>query len=668
MSFDKQDQEAVTAIRALSMAMISHAKSGHPGLPLDAAPMAYVLFKRHLHINPKDPDWIDRDRFVLSAGHGSAMLYALLHLSGYDLTMADLKSFRSLGSRTPGHPELGTPGVDAATGPLGQGFGMAVGLAMAEKHLAALYNKPEHEILNNRIYVLASDGDLMEGISHESASLAGHLKLNNLVVLYDSNNVTLDANADKALSDNAGERFTAYGWNYLRVADGNDLDAIDQALNVAEDETDRPTLIEVKTELGYGSPYAGSHLIHGNPLDTTDLQETMTTLGWSHQPFDIPQTVYDRFSEIGVAGAVQEEKWHHRLAAYQDVYPELAQSFKANFGNHVHPEFSSADYQIGDTEAIRDTVHKLLQETSKTALNFWGGSADLSSSNKTFFENDSGFEPGAYEKKNIFYGVREFAEAAAANGITLYGGSRTFASTFFVFSDYMRSAIRMAALQNIPTIFAYSHDSISLGQDGPTHQPIEQLDSLRAMPNLTVLRPGDPVEATVAWNYIINHLHGPVVLAMSRQALPVLAGSKKHAAEGVPRGAYVISSAKGSIPDGILMASGSEVSLAIAVQQSLADHGQDVSVVSVPSMELFEHQAQSYKDTVLPPTIRNRMSIELGAALAWGRYVGLDGITAGLNHFGDSGVVEDLMKKYGFTVNNLTHQYLDTYAKTSINA
>lgn len=662
MSFDQVDQQAVNAIRALSMAEITHAKSGHPGLPLDAAPMAYVTFKRHLNIDPEHPDWFNRDRFVLSAGHGSSMLYALLHLSGYDLSINDLKAFRKLGSRTPGHPELGTPGVDVATGPLGQGLGMAVGMAMAEKHLAAKYNQKDARLIANRVYVIASDGDLMEGLSHESASLAGHLKLNNLIVMYDSNDVTLDANADKALDDNAGERFEAYGWNYLRVEDGNDLDALDQALAAAEDEHTRPTLIEVKTQLGYGSPHAGSHTVHGNPLTPDECTETMSGLGWNEPAFTVPKTVYDRYHEIQIAGKKRYTEWQAMLNDYQEKYPELADNLLSNIRGTAKISTPKAVYQVGDSEATRTTVHKLIQESAHQDLNFWGGSADLSSSNKTYFENDAGFEPGHYDRQNVFYGVREFAQAAAVNGISLYGGSRTFGSTFFVFADYMRNAMRMAALMQTPSIFAFSHDSIALGQDGPTHQPIEQLDSIRAVPGLTLFRPADAVETQAVWQYALNDATGPVVIAMSRQNLPVLHGTVANAANGVTKGGYIVSNSV-STPSGILIATGSEVSLAVQVQLALHNQNVDVRVVSMPSTDLFAKQSVDYQESILPNAVRNRMSIELGSTLSWGRYTGLDGLNIGLDHFGASGDAGQLMKDYGFTVEAITKKYLAAFAK-----
>lgn len=661
MSFDELDTAAVNAIRALSIDMIEHAGSGHPGMPLDAAPMLYVTYKKHLRIDPSHPDWPNRDRFVLSAGHSSSMLYAMLHLADYGLSIEDLKSFRRLGSRTPGHPELETPGVDAATGPLGQGLGMAVGMAMASKHLATKYNVAGSKILDSRVYVIASDGDLMEGISHESASLAGHLKLNNLIVMYDSNDVTLDAQADKAVGDNAGERFKAYGWNYLRVEDGNNLAEIDNALDLAEAERERPTLIEVKTVLGYGSPHAGQNTVHGNPLTAAECRQTMHKLGWNYEPFEIPSQVYQRYSEIKQQGQQRYQDWQAEVDHLEKQNAALAQNFTANFANQATTGNISLKYNAGETEAVRVTVHKLIQESANTPLNFWGGSADLSSSNKTYFENDDGFEPGQYQNRNVFYGVREFAQAAAVNGITLFGGSRTFGSTFFVFSDYMKNAIRMAALQKIPSIFAFSHDSIALGQDGPTHQPVEQLDGLRAMPGLNVFRPADAIETQSVWDYALNDNHGPVVIAMSRQGLPVLEGSLKYAKVGVKKGGYVVSPSGVSQPDGIIIATGSEVSLSIAAQAELKKQRINVEVVSMPCPELFLQQSRAYQETVLNPNIRNRMSVEMGSTQSWYRFTGLDGVNIGLDHFGASGPVDEITQSFGFTVGNVVKTYLQHF-------
>lgn len=663
MQFTQKDQDAVNAIRALSIDMITHANSGHPGFPLDAAPMMYLLYKNHLKVNPKDPKWINRDRFVLSPGHGSSMLYATLHLAGYDISMNDLKEFRKLGSKTPGHPELGTPGVDVATGPLGQGFGMSVGMAMAEKHLASLYNKPNYPVINNKIYTIVSDGDLMEGISHETASLAGHLKLNNLVVLYDSNNVTLDSSADKELSDNAGERFEAYGWNYLRVDNGNDLESLEEALQVADNENERPTFIEVKTILGYDSPHANQHTVHGNPLTEDEIKETKDKLGWNYGPFEVPDDVYETFSTISKQGQTEEDNWKKLVSDYSNKNTKLSKKLFNNFNKEVKLTDSDLKIDISNNEATRATMHKLLQVTKKTDLEFWGGSADLSSSNKTYFEDDNGFSNEEPKNLNIYYGVREFAQAAAVNGITLYGGTRTFGSTFFVFSDYMRGAMRMAALQQIPSMFIFSHDSIALGQDGPTHQPIEQLDSLRAMPGMLVFRPADALEMIASWKFALNQSQEPVTFALSRQGLPTLNKYEEQVKKGVEKGGYVLSASQKSTPDGILLAAGSEVSLALDTQRELLQQNIDVSVVSMPCFELFNRQSQEYKESVLPSAVENRMSIEMGATQPWGQYVGLKGISVGIDRYGASGNADEIMDQLGFTKDKITQRYIEKFSK-----
>lgn len=663
MSFDKVDLKAINTIRALSIDMITNAQSGHPGFPLDAAPMLYILYKNHLKINPKKPSWFNRDRFVLSPGHGSSMLYALLHLMGYQLSLEDLKAFRKLGSKTPGHPEITVDGVDAATGPLGQGLGMAVGMAMAAKRLSTIYNQKDLEVIDNKVFAMVSDGDLMEGISHESASLVGHLKLDNLIVLYDSNDVTLDADADKTLNDDVKKRFEAYGWNYLKVSDGNDLEEIDGALNTAKHFVNAPTIIEVKTILGYGSPYVGRNIIHGNPLTKEECEITKHKLGYNYNPFDVPEDVQSRFESINKKQEKTYQEWLRSFNQYKMKYPETYNVMMDNFGKkNMVQNFRPLKYSVGESEAIRTTVHKLIQETARTNINFWGGSADLSSSNKTYFEDDSGFEPQNYENKNVYYGVREFAEASAANGITLYGGSKNFASTFFVFSDYMKNAIRMAALQNIPTIFMFSHDSIALGQDGPTHQPVEHLDSLRAMPNLTLFRPADAIETQIIWEYVVNNTEGPTVLAMSRQDLPVLSGTLKNGEDGVLKGGYILSPAKMDVKqDGIIIATGSEVELALKVQDILRGKSQNVSVVSMPSTDLFDKQSESYKEQILPSKITQRLSIEMGSTLSWYKYVGTEGLTIGIDHFGLSGDATEMMQKFGFNASKIANKYLEKY-------
>ncbi len=660
MKYSGKDRIAVNAIRALSMDQITHANTGHTGITLSAAPLVYGIYK-NMKIDASDPKWFNRDRFVLSGGHGSAMLYAILHLNGYDISIDDLKKFRTLGSKTPGHPEITTPGVDAATGPLGQGFGMAVGLAMAEKHLSALYNKPSFPIVDNKVYVEVGDGDLMEGISHESASLAGHLHLNNLIVLYDSNRNTMDASMSQECDDNVAERFKAYGWNYIHVDDGNDLDAINAAIQIAKDEKDRPTLIEVKTVLGYDSPLADSHKAHGTVLTEDQVEKTKKNLDYDHKPFDVPEEAYEAFAPVRKHGKQAHQEWDELVKAYVDKYPELGKKFVENINNIFKLDVDKLRLEIPESEATRNAIHQVLQATAKTDLNIWGGSADLGSSDKTYFDDDKGFQPGSYQNRNLYFGIREFAEGAAVNGISLYGGSRVFANTFFIFSDYMRNALRHASLMRVPSIFLFGHDSISLGPDGPTHQPIEQLESLRAMPNMVVFRPADILETMYAWEWTINQHSNPVTFALGRQSLPTLLKYRDQVKAGVAKGGYILSEASGDKVDGILMATGSEIALALQAQEKLEAKGKQVRVVSMPSFELFLQQDKEYRDTVLPPKVRNRVSIEMATTYDWAQFVGLDGISIGINHFGESGNGDKLIEKSGFTVDNIVDSYLKKY-------
>ncbi|MDN7144697.1 transketolase [Liquorilactobacillus mali] len=666
--FDEQDKLCVNAIRMLSIDTIEKANSGHPGLPMGAAPMAYVLWSRHLKIYPKKSKWFDRDRFVLSAGHGSAMLYSLLHLAGYQVSLNDLKQFRQEDSLTPGHPEFGkTDGVEATTGPLGQGLGMAVGMAMAEKHLAAIYNKPDKEIVDHYTYSLVGDGDLMEGISHEAASLAGHLKLGKLIVLYDSNDISLDGPTKMSFDDNAKKRFEGYGWEYIRVEDGNNLKEIDSALKMAKKDIQRPTIIEVKTVIGYGSPDQGTNKVHGAPLGKENVAITRKSYDWNYQPFEIPDEVYERFHKlINETGKKSYENWEERLKDYEDKYPSLAYQFKDGLTNKVDFNWIKevADYHEGSSaEASRITGHKVISAISKFNPTFWGGSADLFSSNKTNAADTKAFEPSNPKERNIWFGVREFGQAAAINGIALHGGTRTYGSTFFVFSDYLRGALRLSALQHLPVTYVFTHDSIAVGEDGPTHEPIEQLMSLRAMPNVNVIRPADANEVIAAWRIALNADRIPTVLVLTRQGLPVLPKTDKLADEGVKHGAYVLLPAQKDVPDGILIATGSEVSLAQEAQKQLLSDGIDVSVVSMPSFELFEAQRSEYKEKILPNSVSNRMSIEMGATLGWERYVGRDGVAIGIDKFGASGNGPLITKHYGFNVENIVTQYKKAFIK-----
>lgn len=661
MRYSKSDRLAVNTIRALSMDQITHANSGHTGITLSAAPLVYVIYK-NMKIDAKDPHWFNRDRFILTGGHGSAMLYAILHLNGYDISVDDLKHFRTLGSKTPGHPEITTPGVDAATGPLGQGLGMSVGMAMAEKHLASLYNKPSFPIIDNKIYVEVGDGDLMEGISHESASLAGHLHLNNLIVLYDSNHNTMDASMLQECDDNVAERFKAYGWNYILVNNGNDLNAIDDAVQIAKDEKERPTLIEVKTILGFDSPFADSHKAHGTVLTEQQVEETKKNLKYDYKPFDIPESSYKVFDSVRKNGVQAHRKWHELLKQYLAKYPDLGGKLVKNINRDIEINVDNFKLDIPKVEATRNAIHQILQATiAKTNLNLWGGSADLGSSDKTYFDNDEGFQPDSYQNRNLYFGIREFAEGTAINGITLYGGSRVFGNTFFIFSDYMKNALRHASLMKVPSIFLFGHDSISLGPDGPTHQPIEQLEGLRAMPNMIVFRPADLLETMYAWQFTINQHDYPVTFVLGRQSLPTLNKYRKAIRKGTIKGGYILSEANSNNIDGILMATGSEINLVLKAQKELEKHDKFVRVVSIPSFELFLKQSEEYRNMVLPPRIRNRVSVEMATTYDWNQFVGLDGITIGINHFGESGNGDELIKKSGFTVDNIVKQYLNNF-------
>lgn len=657
MKYTNQDTMAVKSIRALSIDEINHANSGHSGMALSAAPLIYTIYQ-NMKFDVDDPHWFNRDRFVLSGGHASAMLYATLHLVGFDLSIDDLKKFRTLGSKTPGHPEITTPGVDAATGPLGQGLGMAVGMAMAEKHLSSIYNKPDCHIIDNRIYAIVGDGDLMEGISHESASLAGHLHLNNLIILYDSNRNTMDARIDQECDDNVAQRFAAYGWNYLKVDDGNDLNKIDAAIKVAQDEKARPTLIEVSTIIGYASPLANNHLAHGAVLSAEQVHETKEKLAYNFKPFEVPEISYRAFDQVKAEGKNEHAKWTELLRKYLDAYPEIGGKLVKNINNNVELNFDKNNLEIPEVTSTRDAIHAILQLTKDTDLNFWGGSADIGSSDKTFFDNDKGFQPNSYSNRNLYFGIREFAEGTAINGITLYGGTRVFGNTFLIFSDYMKNAIRLAALMKIPSIFIFGHDSISLGPDGPTHQPIEQIEGLRTIPNLIVYRPADFLETLYAWQYAINQSKNPVTFILGRQNLPTLTNYYNQVKSGVAKGGYILSEAENGEPKGILLATGSEVSLALEAQKKLIKVGKSVRVVSMPSFELFLKQDKDYQEKVLPKMIRNRVSIEMASTFDWAQFVGLDGVAIGIDHFGESGNGDELIKKSGFTVDNIVNTYL----------
>lgn len=660
--FDKTDQLGVNTIRTLSIEAVQKANSGHPGLPMGAAPMAYALWTKHLKVNPTTSrNWVDRDRFVLSAGHGSAMLYSLLHLSGYNVTIDDLKNFRQWDSKTPGHPEVHhTDGVEATTGPLGQGISMAVGMAMAEAHLAATYNRDSFPIMDHYTYAICGDGDLMEGVSQEASSMAGHMKLGKLIVLYDSNDISLDGPTSKAFTENVGARYEAYGWQHILVKDGNDLDEIEAAIEAAKAETDKPTLIEVKTVIGYGAPKEGTSSVHGAPIGEEGITAAKAVYGWEYPDFTVPEEVAARFKETMIdEGQKAEEAWNEMFKNYEHAHPELAKQFKEAFANQLPEgwEQELPKYELGTSAASRVTSKETIQAISKVVPSFWGGSADLSASNNTMVAAEKDFEPGQYEGRNIWFGVREFAMAAAMNGIQLHGGSHVYGGTFFVFTDYLRPAIRLAALQKVPVTYVLTHDSVAVGEDGPTHEPIEQLASVRCIPNVHVIRPADGNETVAAWKIAMTSTETPTILVLSRQNLPVLEGTLEHASDSVQKGAYVLSPQKGEQPAGILIATGSEVNLAVEAQAKLAEEGIDVSVVSMPSFDLFEKQSAEYKESVLPKAVTKRVAIEAAASFGWERYVGTEGKTITIDHFGASAPGGLVLEKFGFTPENVVNTY-----------
>ncbi|MEP6801093.1 MAG: transketolase [Acidobacteriota bacterium] len=653
------DALCVDTIRTLAIDAVQKAESGHPGLPLGAAPMAYVLWQNYLKHDPKDPRWPDRDRFVLSAGHGCMLLYCLLHLTGYDLSLEDLKNFRQWGSRTPGHPEyLDTPGVEATTGPLGQGTANAVGMAIAERMLASHFNRPEHEIVNHRTFALVSDGDLMEGISGEASSLAGHLGLGKLVYLYDSNQVTLDGPTSVTFTEDVGRRYEAFGWQVLHVANGNtDLDAIDNALGAAIAEVSRPSLVIIKTTLGYGSPNkGGTSEAHGSPLGVEEVARTKKALGWvSEEPFFVPSESLSHFREAVTRGAAARADWQERFEKYGAKYPDLAAEWKRWMAGEL-PEGWDANLPVfaaGEKEATRTAAGKAMNAIADTVPWLIGGDADLGTSTNTTLKKFASFEAGTGTGRNLHFGVREHAMGAIANGISYHGGLRPFVATFFCFSDYMRPAVRLAALNELPDIFVWTHDSIGLGEDGPTHQPVEHLASLRAMPKMTILRPGDANEAVEAWRVIMGRTRGPVGLVLCRQKLPVIDRTKFAPASGLARGAYVLAEGSAKPPRLILIATGSEVALALASREKLETEGVSTRVVSMPSWEIFLEQDPAYREEVLPRSIGARLGIEAGTSFGWHRWVGDRGDTVTIDRYGASAPGEVVLRELGFSVENV---------------
>jgi len=653
------DQLCINTIRMLSVDAVQKANSGHPGLPMGDAALAYVLWTRFLKFNPHNPKWPNRDRFVLSAGHGCMLLYSLLHLTGYDLPLDQIKQFRQWGSLTPGHPEYGlTAGVETSTGPLGQGISNSVGMAIAEKYLATFFNRPGHEIINYKIYGICSDGDLMEGVSAEASSLAGFLGLNNLIFLYDNNHITIEGSTDIAFSqEDVGKRFEAYGWFVQSLPDGNDLEAVDRALRAAQAETGRPSLIICRTHIAFGSPNKhDTKEAHGEPLGVEEVKLTKENLGWPvDPPFFIPDEALARFRESVAKGASAEKEWETRLAAWRGAYPDLAKEWDRYVRGELPvgwqakiPAFAATDKPI----ATRNASEKVLQAIAPLLPTFLGGSADLSPSTKTYVKGLGDFSKNNYGAKNFHFGIREHAMGSILNGMAV-SGLIPYGSTFLIFSDYCRPTIRLAALMEIHSIFVFTHDSIFVGEDGPTHEPVEQIPSLRAIHNICLIRPADANETAVAWRVAIEHRGGPVVLALTRQNLPIIDRTKYSSAEGVTRGAYILADAKGKTPDIILIATGSEVALALESSEKLSAKGIAVRVVSMPSWELFEKQPQSYRDEVLPPTITTRLAIEAASPFGWERYVGLKGAVIGVNRYGASAPYQVIAEKLGFTSANV---------------
>ncbi|MCC7353381.1 MAG: transketolase [Anaerolineae bacterium] len=640
------------------MDAVQKAKSGHPGLPMGAAAMAYTLWTRFLKHNPANPAWPDRDRFVLSAGHGSMLLYSLLHLTGYDLPLEQLKNFRQWDSLTPGHPEHGlTPGVEATAGPLGQGFGNGVGMAIAERFLAAYFNRPGHTIVDHYTYAIVSDGDLMEGVASEAASLAGHLKLGKLIYLYDDNRISIEGSTDLAFTEDRGLRFQAYGWHVQHV-DGNDLEAVAAALRAAQAETERPSLIVARTIIGYGSPHKqGTAEAHGEPLGEDEVKATKEALGWPLEPaFYVPDEALAHFRQALPRGQEREADWQRRFAAYAQAYPDLAAEWERAQKGEL-PSGWDADIPTFPADpkgvATRTASGTVMNAFAPRLPLFIGGSADLAPSTRTLLKGTGNFAAGSYGNRNMHFGVREHGMGALLNGMALHCGVIPFGATFFVFTDYMRPAIRLAAITRLPVIYVFTHDSIGVGEDGPTHQPVEHLAALRAIPYMTVIRPADANETAVAWKVAIEHQEGPVALALTRQNVPTFDRTRYASAEGLRRGAYVMAEADNGKPDIILIGTGSEIQLVVAAREELAKKGIAARVVSMPSWELFERQSQAYREGVLPPGITARLAVEAGVSQGWHRYVGLTGDVIGLERFGASAPYQTIMQHLGFTVENV---------------
>ncbi|WP_338432347.1 transketolase [Clostridium tyrobutyricum] len=654
------DSLVVNNIRILSAEMVQKANSGHPGLPMGAAPEAYTIWAKNMKHNPKNPKWIGRDRFVLSAGHGSAMLYSLLHLFNYGLTTEDLKGFRQWNSKTPGHPEYGhTIGVETTTGPLGQGVANAVGMAAAEQFMAAKFNKPGYNIIDNYTFVLTGDGCLMEGVALESISLAGKLALGKLVLVYDCNNITIEGSTDLAFTEDTAKKFEACGWQAIEVPEGNDVDKIDAAIKKAKAETNKPSVVIVKTQIGYGCPdKQGKSSAHGEPLGEENLKAAKKFLGWNYdEEFYVPKEVRDYLDQRIDELSNEEEQWNQLKTEYDNKYPELSKELKLWLSGKVAVDLDTEKdiWEFDKPMATRASSGTILNKIDKIVPNLIGGSADLAPSNKTHMNGEGDFSKDDRSGRNLHFGIREHAMAAFANGMTLYGGLKVFVATFFVFSDYMKGAMRLSALMKLPVTYVLTHDSIGVGEDGPTHEPIEQLAALRSTPNMTVFRPADSKETAAAWDYALTKAEGPTCLVLTRQNLPLY---KETGIEAL-KGAYIIKNSKKSEPDIILMATGSEVELVYKASEELEKKGIDSRVVSIPSFELFEKQSDEYKEKVLPKSVRKRLAVEAASSFGWHKYVGLDGKTICIDHFGASAPAKTLFKEFGFTVENVVNKALE---------
>jgi len=655
MSNSKIDTMSVNAIRVLAADAVQKANSGHPGLPLGSAAMAYELWAKHMNHNPKNPQWANRDRFVLSGGHGSTLLYSLLHLFGYGLTTEDLSQFRQMNSLTPGHPEYRhTTGVEATTGPLGAGMGMAVGMAMAEAHLSAVFNKEGFPVVDHYTYALGGDGCMMEGISSEAFSLAGTLGLGKLIILYDSNRISIEGSTDIAFTENVQKRMEAFGFQTITVEDGNDLEAIGKAIEEAKADTTRPSFITVKTQIGYGCPAKqGKASAHGEPLGADNIVAMKENLEWpSQEPFYVPEEVYDNYKKISENKAEAEEKWNTLFADYCAKYPDM----KALWEQYHDEDAAKKAYDCNEfwayeekADATRSLSGKQIQKIKELLPNFIGGAADLAPSTKTYMNEKGDFSKENYAGRNLHFGVRELAMTAIGNGLMLHGGLRAFVSTFFVFSDYTKPMARLSAIMGLPLTYVFTHDSIGVGEDGPTHEPIEQLAMLRSLPNFHVFRPADATETAAAWYHAITSKRTPTALVLTRQNLPQLAGSSKEALKG----GYILEDSEKETPDAIIIASGSEVQLAVGAKAELAKEGMDVRVVSMPSMDVFEEQSDEYKESVLPKSVRKRVAVEALSDFGWGKYVGLDGAYVTMHGFGASAPAKLLFEKFGFSVENV---------------